>query len=91
MSINERRLIQLRKVCETTVQIMLKSMEMPITTTPEAITVSEHLQRRQAFEDAIANHRLEGLAPSAEARLLFEQFVEGELTEEQLMNAVLGR
>jgi hypothetical protein len=61
------------------------------TTAPESITVSEHLQRRQALEEALANHRLEGLAPSAEARLLFEQFVQGKLTEEQLMNAVLGR
>ncbi|HEV3040400.1 MAG TPA: antitoxin VbhA family protein [Candidatus Angelobacter sp.] len=61
------------------------------TTTPLGITVSEHLQRGQALEEALTNHRLEGLAPSAEARLLFEQFVRGELTEEQLMNAVLGR
>ena len=64
---------------------------MSTTTVQEAITVSEHLQRRQALEQALTNHRLEGLYPSAEARLLFEQFVQGELTEEQLMNAVLRR
>ena len=35
--------------------------------------------------------RLEGLAPTADARLLFEQFVQGDLTEEQLVNAILAR
>jgi hypothetical protein len=35
--------------------------------------------------------RLEGLTPPADARLLFEKFVQGELTEEQLVDAVLAR
>jgi hypothetical protein len=56
---------------------------------PRAITVSESLRRREAVENAIADLRLEGLAPTADARLLFEQFVQGELTEEQLAAAVL--
>ena len=39
----------------------------------------------------MADLRLEGLAQTADARLLFEQFVQGELTEEQLVDAVLAR
>ena len=39
----------------------------------------------------MADLRLEGLAPTADARLLFEQFVKGDLTEEQLVNAILAR
>jgi hypothetical protein len=58
---------------------------------PRAITVSEGLLRREAVENAAADLRLEGLAPTADARLLFEQFVQGDLTEEQLVNAILAR
>jgi len=53
--------------------------------------VSERLLRREAVENSIADLRLEGLAPTADAQLLFEQFVQGELTEEQLVNAILAR
>ena len=55
---------------------------------PRAITVSEGLLRREAVDNAMADLRLEGLASTADARLLFEQFVQGELTEEQLVNAI---
>ncbi|MGA3319043.1 MAG: antitoxin VbhA family protein [Candidatus Korobacteraceae bacterium] len=58
---------------------------------PRAIPVSECLLRREAVENAVADLRLEGLAPTADAQLLFEQFVQGDLTEEQLVNAVLAR
>jgi len=58
---------------------------------PRGITVSEGLRRREAVENAVADLRLEGLAPTADVRLLFEQFVQGELTEEQLAAAVLAR
>jgi hypothetical protein len=58
---------------------------------PRAITVSEGLLRREAVENARADLRLEGLAPTADAQLLFEQFVQGDLTEEQLVNAILAR
>jgi hypothetical protein len=58
---------------------------------PRAIPVSECLLRREAVENAIADLRLEGLAPTADARLVFEQFVRGDFTEEQLVNAVLAR
>lgn len=60
-------------------------------TPPRAIAVSECFLRRKAVENAIADLRLEGLAPTADAQLLFEQFVQGDLTEEQLVNAVLAR
>lgn len=58
---------------------------------PRSIAVSESLHRREAVENAVADLRLEGLAPTFDARLLFEQFVQGELTEEQLVNAILAR
>jgi hypothetical protein len=58
---------------------------------PRAIAVSESLLRREAVENAVADLRLEGLAPTADAQLLFEQFVQGDLTEEQLVNAILAR
>ena len=58
---------------------------------PRTIAVSERLLRREAVENSIADLRLEGLAPTADAQLLFEQFVRGELTEEQLVNAILAR
>jgi hypothetical protein len=58
---------------------------------PKAIAVSECLLRRDAVENAVADLRLEGLAPSADARLVFERFVQGDLTEEQLVSAVLAR
>jgi hypothetical protein len=58
---------------------------------PRTIAVSESLLRREAVENAVADLRLEGLAPAADARLLFEHFVQGDLTEDQLVSAVLAR
>jgi len=57
---------------------------------PRTIAVSESLLRREAVENAVADLRLEGLAPTADARLFFEQFVRGELSEEQLVSAFLA-
>ena len=59
--------------------------------TTRAITVSESILRREAVENALADLRLEGLAPSADAQHLAQQFVQGDLTEEQFVNAVLAR
>ena len=64
---------------------------MSTVTAPRAITVSESLLRREAVENALADLRLEGLSPSAAARLLFEQFVRGELSQEEMVNAILAR
>jgi hypothetical protein len=64
---------------------------MSTATATRAIPVSECLFRREAVQNAMADLRLEGLAPTTDAQLLFEQFVQGDLTEEQLVNAVLAR
>jgi len=58
---------------------------------PRAITVSEGLLRRDAVENAVADLRLEGLGATTDVRLLLEQFVQGELSEEQLVGTVLAR
>lgn len=70
---------------------MVLKERMSTATAPRAITVSECLLRRKAVEIAVADLRLEGLAPTANAQLLFEQFIEGELTEEQLANVLLAQ
>jgi antitoxin VbhA-like protein len=64
---------------------------MSTATVPRVIPVSERLLRREAVEVAIADLRLEGLAPTADARLLFERFVQGDLTDERLLSAILAR
>ena len=62
---------------------------MSTATAPRAIAVSERLLRREAVDNSMTDLRLEGLAPSAHARLLLERFVRGELSGEELLNAVL--
>ena len=64
---------------------------MATATAPNAVSVSECLLRREALENAITDLRLEGLAPTADARLLFERFAQGGLTEDQLVTAILAR
>ena len=64
---------------------------MSTKTAPRATPVLERLLRREAVENAVADLRLEGLAPTADARLLFERFVQGDLTDEELLNAILAR
>ena len=64
---------------------------MSTTTAPRATPVSERLLWREAVENAVADLRLEGLAPTADARFLFERFVQGDLTDEELLNAILAR
>lgn len=58
--------------------------------TPRRVTVSEALLRQEALNNAVADLRLEGLAPTAEVLALSERFVQGELTEAQLVSAVIG-
>jgi hypothetical protein len=55
------------------------------------IAVSESLLRREAVENAVADLRLEGLTPTSEALLLFERYANGELTDQDLVNAILAR
>jgi hypothetical protein len=64
---------------------------MATVATPRPITVSESLGRHEAVQNALADLRLEGLAPTAEAQLFFQRYVQGELTEEELVNAILPR
>jgi len=66
-------------------------LTMSTAAAPKAIAVSESLLRREAVQNAVADLRLEGLAPTDDARLLFEHFVQGDLTEDQLPSAVLAR
>ena len=63
---------------------------MSTASAPRAITVSEGLLRREAVENAIADLRLEGLVPTSDVRLVLEQFVQGELSEEQLVRTVIA-
>jgi hypothetical protein len=55
------------------------------------IAVSESLLRHEAVENALADLRLEGLTPSSEALLLFERYVNGDMTDQDLVNAILAR
>ena len=58
--------------------------------TPREITVSESLCRREAVTNALADLRLEGLAPTHSVLALLEEFVAGERSEEQLIAAVIA-
>jgi len=66
-------------------------LKMSVAAIAHPIAVSERLRRREAVENAFADLRLEGLAPTPEARLIMERFVQGELTEEQVVRAILAR
>lgn len=58
---------------------------------PRAIPVSESLLRREAVMNALADLRLEGLAPSSGVQAAFERFVQGELTQEELVASILAQ
>jgi hypothetical protein len=64
---------------------------MPTVAEARPIAVSESLLRREAVENALADLRLEGLTPTSEVLLLFESYVNGELTDRNLVNAILAR
>jgi hypothetical protein len=49
---------------------------------------SARLQRSKDVENAIASGLLEGLEPSPEAAAIFERYVDGELTLEQMGAAI---
>lgn len=44
-------------------------------------------QRAREVENALASVRMEGLEPSDEAQALFQQYIEGEVTSEELDHA----
>lgn len=64
---------------------------MATLTVPKPIPVSESLLRHEAVMNALADLRLEGLTPSAFVEVLFESFVQGDLTQEQLLSAVFAQ
>jgi Antitoxin VbhA len=70
---------------------VVDSYSMATVSAPRAISVSEVLLRREAAENAIADLRLEGLAPSENVLALLNKFIQGELTEEELVGAVIAR
>lgn len=45
-------------------------------------------QRAKEIENALASGRIEGLEPSAEAMAIFQRYIEGELTLEQMGAAI---
>ena len=46
------------------------------------------IQREKEVENALASVRLEGLEPSAEAKAIFQQYVDGDLTLKEMGSAV---
>ena len=46
--------------------------------------------RREAVDNAITDLRLEGLAPSAEVKLALERFVQGDLSDEELLSSAFA-
>jgi antitoxin VbhA-like protein len=46
------------------------------------------IQREREVRNALASVRLEGLEPSAEARAIFQRYVDGDLTSEEMGGAV---
>ena len=61
----------------------------PMTYGNRSIMVTEHVGRRQAVDTALTDSRLEGTLPSNGVRVLMERFVEGEMTEADLIDCVL--
>ena len=47
-------------------------------------TNQPQMQRENAVKNSLASVRMEGLEPSADAKAIFQQFVDGELTSEQM-------
>lgn len=48
------------------------------------ISHQEHLKRQEDYRQALASLRLEGLAPGAEARAIFQLYVNGQLSLEEM-------
>ena len=54
----------------------------------DPISQEERAERARQMDDALASVRLEGLEPSAEAKVIFERHVDGELTEAEMGAAI---
>ena len=55
------------------------------------ITITEHLARREAVENALTDLRLEGLFPTIDVQQLLRKFADGDLNEAELLVAVLPK
>ena len=55
-----------------------------------SITDRERAQRRARIERAVASVRLEGLEPTDAARAIFDRYVSGELTMEEMGVEIRG-
>lgn len=64
-------------------------LKAPMATAVKDITITEHLARREAVENALTDLRLEGLFPSDDVVKLLQRYAEGDLTEQDLFAAVL--
>ena len=54
-----------------------------------AVTLDQtRIQRKREVENALASVRIEGLEPSAEAKGIFERYVDGDLTLKEMGRAV---
>lgn len=56
---------------------------MAVVTTDRAQT-----KRANVVENALASVRMEGLEPSAEAKAIFQRYVDGELTSQEMGAAI---
>jgi Antitoxin VbhA len=54
------------------------------TTTLHPISQEERTKREEDYRQAMASLRLEGLAPGVEASVIFQRYVDGELTLEHM-------
>lgn len=64
---------------------MLESKQVTsMSTTPDTGRQEELGKRQEDYRQAMATLRLEALAPGAQARRIFQQYVEGELTLEKM-------
>ena len=52
------------------------------------ITDHQRAQRAKEIENAIASGRIEGLEPSEGAKAIFQRYIDGELTLEQMGQAI---
>ncbi len=52
------------------------------------LTDTRRAERAQEMDNALASGRMEGLEPSPGAMAIFQRFVDGELTMEQMSKAI---
>jgi hypothetical protein len=66
-------------------------MTQRMATIARPVPVVVRLQRRDAVDSALTDLRLEGLQPTPRALSMFESFVRGEISEDELLDLVLAQ